>query len=604
MFRRPTRQNVRRSRGGIFAATVIGMLAVSAPTAQASFHEILVREVYAGGAANDSYVVLQAYSSGQKFVEGHSVTAYDAAGNQIGSFTFGGSVANSQSQMTILVADTAYATTFPSPTYPNPPDGSMSTLNLSPNGGAVCWAGLDCVAWGNFSGTISPSPGPPAASPGGIPSSMALRRTITGGNCSNQLDPGDDSDDSEADFTIQTPHPRKNVPTIEEGVSCTPPQLPAAEIDSGPDDPTKETEASFTYHSNPAGAEFECSLDSVSSFTSCGSGGISYPGPLLGGNHTFRVRAKNANGTGSPASYPWKVDFTSPTMTITEVPPNPSPGNSVLFRFQANEAVSSIECSLAKDPEPEAFSKCSSPKTYTNLEDGSYTFEVRAKEDLAGNQGSPASFPWTVNNELNDEMPPETTIVSKPPDPSSSSTATFTYKSNEEGSTFECKLDSGPFVGCEATGVTYFGLANGPHSFQVRARDSSDNIDESPAGYSWDVAFVTIEPPPLLPPPLPEIASDSPRAQPPRTILTAQPRALTRDRTPTFRFRSSLAGSSFGCKVDRGAFRPCSSPFTTKTLSFGAHAVQIRAVAGGLADPSPAKSSFRVAKPKRKKAGR
>ncbi|HEX8688973.1 MAG TPA: hypothetical protein VF729_01890, partial [Solirubrobacterales bacterium] len=69
---------------------------------------------------------------------------------------------------------------------------------------------------------------------------------------------------------------------------------------------------------------------------------------------------------------------------------------------------------------------------------------------------------------------------------------------------------------------------------------------------------------------------------------------------PTFRFRSSVARSSFACKVDRGPFRSCSSPYTTKTLSFGAHTVQVRAVAGGAADPTPAKSSFRVVKPKRK----
>jgi hypothetical protein len=576
-------------------AIVLALLLALAVPARAAFHEILVREVYAGGTANDSYVVLQAYTSGQNFVGGHSVTGYNASGGSLGTFTFSGSVGNGQSQMTILVADSAFATGFPS--GPNP-DGTSASLNLERAGGAVCWDGLDCVSWGSFSGSVSPSPGTPAASPGGIATGMALRRTISGGSCVGRLDSGDDSNNSEADFTQQAPHPRGNASPIEESATCTAPQLPVATIDTAPATATKSTSASFTYHSTPAGASFECKLDTAA-FASCSEDGIDYPGPLAEGSHTFQVRAKNANGTGAADSHQWKIDNTAPTVTIDEKPQDPSPGGTSTFKFHASETVSKFECSLAVGAAADSFSTCTSPKSYNGLADGEHTFKVRAV-DPAGNQSSPAAFPagtfaWTVDNSLTDTTPPETKITSAPPDPSGSSTAAFAYESNEPDSSFQCSLDSAGFAGCPIAGTVYTGLQNGAHTFRVRAVDSSGNVDQTPAGHSFTVVLAGAALPPLpsLPP--------APIARPavPKTTIVKGPPARTRDRTPTFLFRSTPLGGTFKCKLDKAAFKQCRSPLTTKALSYGSHVLQVRAVVSGLADPTPAKYQFKVVKPRR-----
>jgi hypothetical protein len=283
-----------------------------------------------------------------------------------------------------------------------------------------------------------------------------------------------------------------------------------------------------------------------------------------------------------------------PNTVIDTKPTNPTKVTSASFTYHAVPASgASFECRL----DGEAFASClGTGAEYAGpLAETTHTFQVRAKNS-AGTDASPATYTWKIDN----TPPPETTIKSTPPDPSESSTASFAYESNETGSTFECKLDTASFASCPAGGVTYTGLEDGGHGFQVRAVKGG-RTDETPAEYSWDVAVPALEPPPLLPPPFPVLGSAGPQATPPQTILTAKPRALTADRTPSFRFRSSAPGSSFGCKVDRGAFRPCSSPFTTRTLSFGAHTVRIRATAGGAADPSPAKSSFRVVKRKGKR---
>jgi hypothetical protein len=571
-----------------FAGAVLALL-TAAPAAQATFHEIKVREVYAGGSNNDSYVVLQAYSAGQNQLNTHKLSAYNSTGTEIGSFTFSSNVSNSQNQMTVLVADTSYASTFPS--GPSP-DGTSSNLDLSPTGGAVCWAGVDCVTWGNFSGTTTPATSSPV-DPSGIPANMAIRRTIAP-NCATLLEAADDTNASSTDFFNATPNPRANSSPITE-MACTS-SAPDTTITSSTPSATRtnSTEITFSFTASPsAGATFECKLD-AEAFSTCTSS-KNYTG-LTGGagtSHTFQVRAVHpVNGTDpTPATHTWTVDTQAPTATIDTHPADPSSGTSAPFTFHSSETNSTFQCSLTKAPEPDAFSTCSSPKTFTHLANGIYMFKVRAKDE-AGNQGAPAEYEWEVDNSLADTTPPETTITSKPPDPSESTMASFTYESNEPGSTFECKLDAAEFAPCAPTGITYTGLASGTHTFEVQATDTSANTDESPAGYTWNVAVMTTTPPVVPPPPPPP-----PRAAgPPNTKITVGPPTKTHDRTPTFRFRASETGATYKCKLDHGPFKPCRSPFTTKTLSFGKHTIQVDAIAGALSDPSPAKFSFRVVK--------
>lgn len=489
---------------GWLVALMLAGLAVFATPALATFHLMKIREVYPGGTGG--YVELQMLETGENLVGGHHLVTYHSDGTVAEDYILPSNVnTNVLKNATILIAGPGYAAAFPSgPT----PDEADSNMNLPASGGAVCWtegSPPDCVAWGNFNGTL-PAHEPPLvvgspASPTGVTAGKALLRTIAP-NCPTLLEAADDSDDSATDFSEQTPNPRDNAsPITETACSGAPPQ---AVIDSKPANPTKATSASFTFHSVPSGAEFECKLD-LGSFESCPNTGIEYPGPLVAGSHTFQVRAKSANGTGTPASYSWVVDLTPPTATIDTHPADPSPGQNPAFTYRADEINSTFECSLAAEGTADNFVSCpSTGKTYTGqLANGSYTFKVRAT-DRAGNQGSAVSYTWTVDNSLADTTPPDTIIVSKPPDPSSSSSATFTYESNEPGSSFECTLDGASFAPCAATGVTYSGLAEGAHSFQVRAIDTSSNVDPVPAGYSFNVVLAPpaiVTPPETTPPP-------------------------------------------------------------------------------------------------------
>jgi extracellular elastinolytic metalloproteinase len=81
---------------------------------------------------------------------------------------------------------------------------------------------------------------------------------------------------------------------------------------------------------------------------------------------------------------------------------------------------------------------------------------------------------------------------------------------------------------------------------------------------------------------------------PPNTRLVSHPPKLTRKRTATFGFSSSLAGSTFRCRVDRSPFVACTTPTTVRSLTHGLHTFYVRAGKNGAFDATAAKWTWRV----------
>jgi hypothetical protein len=90
---------------------------------------------------------------------------------------------------------------------------------------------------------------------------------------------------------------------------------------------------------------------------------------------------------------------------------------------------------------------------------------------------------------LTNNRPPNTSIASGPTGTVTSRTASFTFSSSQVSSTFECSLDGAPFAGCTspktvpASGL----LADGSHTFKVRATDATGHADPTPATRTWTV---------------------------------------------------------------------------------------------------------------------
>jgi hypothetical protein len=301
----------------IFLASVLAVttLAWGAPPAQATFHEMSIREVYPGSIAQPDaeYIELQMWAPGQNLVGGHSLKTYNASGGLVSTSTFANDVAGDANQSTILLATPAAESTFGVV-----PDAAMAPNQLDPSGGAVCWAEtIDCVSWGSFSGSLTSPAGSPAAS-SGIPDGMALRRTISPG-CATLLEPTDDRDNSAADFSPVFPGPRPNsVPPAERACGSGGQQgsggpsnqgergAPQTTLKRKPPRKGHDRTPTFRFIADESGASFQCKLDSRP-FRACRSPFTT--ASLSLGQHTFKVRVRDDSGTldPSPATYSFKV---------------------------------------------------------------------------------------------------------------------------------------------------------------------------------------------------------------------------------------------------------------------------------------------------------
>lgn len=176
-----------------------------------------------------------------------------------------------------------------------------------------------------------------------------------------------------------------------------------------------------------------------------------------------------------------------PDTSIDSNPTDPSNSANASFTFSSADAGSMFECQL----DGGGWATCTSPQNYAGLADSSHTFEVKATNMRGNTDPTPASWTWLI-----DTMPPDTSIDSNPPDPSNSANASFTFSANEAGSSFECQLDGGGWSGCTSP-QNYAGLADGSHTFEVRATDAAANTDPTPASYTWLVDIVA-PPTPIL----------------------------------------------------------------------------------------------------------
>jgi hypothetical protein len=296
------------------ALLVVAAASASAATpASATFHEMSIREIYAGSALfpSSEYIELQMWAPGQNFVGGHALVTYNAGGGVAKENFLGSDVSGDANQSTILIGTAELATQFPIAA-----DETLSPAGqLDPEGGAICWEEIDCVSWGSFAGSL-PGTGKPAAA---IPDGMALRRTIAPG-CPTLLEPTDDRDNGAVDFSVVSPTPRPNSVAPTER-TCAPnggPQGGAAAGgeggDAGPQTTlkhkpprrTRDRTPTFRFVADETGSTFQCKLDSKP-FRVCRSPFTT--SRLSPGPHAFKVRARDDSGRPdpSPASCSFKV---------------------------------------------------------------------------------------------------------------------------------------------------------------------------------------------------------------------------------------------------------------------------------------------------------
>jgi RTX calcium-binding nonapeptide repeat (4 copies)/Bacterial Ig-like domain/Glycosyl hydrolase catalytic core len=195
------------------------------------------------------------------------------------------------------------------------------------------------------------------------------------------------------------------------------------------------------------------------------------------------------NYTPKPALSVFKSFTAETTAPVAAIISGPSEGAAIsnpapTFEFTSPEPGSTFECRLDSG----SYSGCSPPLRTPHLADGSHTFSVRAT-DAAGNVGPEASRAFTV-----DTTPPTTTITSGPPGATNDPTPTFSF-SSDPGASLQCRLDSAQasaWQGCSSP-RTVAHLADGPHTFEVRAKDAAQNVGPAASRtFTVDTAEVSV----------------------------------------------------------------------------------------------------------------
>jgi hypothetical protein len=231
-----------------------------------------------------------------------------------------------------------------------------------------------------------------------------------------------------------------------------------------------------------------------------------------------------------------------PETTITDAPPSPTNSTSASFSFESTVMGSTFECQL----DGGGFQSCTSGETYSNLQDGSHTFEVQATDPIfpPTTDPTPATHTWIV-----DTTGPGASITAGPSGTTSQTAVHFEFSASGAAS-YECSRDGAGFSTCNSP--EDYTVGEGTHSFSVRSTDSLGNVGPT-ATRNWTVDTTG-----------------------PSTSITAGPSGTTSQTAVHFEFSASGA-ASYECSRDGAGFSTCNSP-EDYTVGEGAHSFSVRAL--------------------------
>ncbi|MGZ5297889.1 MAG: hypothetical protein ACXWEZ_13340, partial [Actinomycetota bacterium] len=205
-------------------------------------------------------------------------------------------------------------------------------------------------------------------------------------------------------------------------------------------------------------------------------------------------------------------------------------------------------CRLSPAIGPRAeWQPCSGSASYQDMQDGAWSFEVRAQAPNTQTWTSPPAG-WLVRV---DRTGPAFVQVQGPANATSSHEATFQFVPTEgiQGA-ITCRLDHRKASDCSDGTFSAAGLAKGLHSVRVAAADALGNVGVTT--FTWTVDFGA-----------------------PKVRIVKGPDRFTSIADATFRLTSSSDPSLFICKMDGLPEMPCDDDLSFGPLGEGPHTLTV-----------------------------
>ncbi|QIG45111.1 hypothetical protein G5V58_22185 [Nocardioides anomalus] len=160
-------------------------------------------------------------------------------------------------------------------------------------------------------------------------------------------------------------------------------------------------------------------------------------------------------------------------------------------------------------------------------------------------------------------------FTTTPPALSNNRQPVFQFTGGAATARLECSLDGGGWQTCTSPATTP-PLADGAHSFAVRAVTAAGVVQATPASTSFSVD-----------------------ATAPDTLFTKKPQKRFFKQKVKFKFASTEPGSKFQCQLDNKGWKNCSATWKFNT-KVGKHVLLVRAQdSAGNLDASPARYKFK-----------
>jgi len=233
---------------------------------------------------------------------------------------------------------------------------------------------------------------------------------------------------------------------------------------------------------------------------------------LPDGSYTFHLRAKDKlDKITEPIVRTFSIDTTPPDVEIVEGTDSTVAERNITFRFSADDDATFATYLQGYDKRFSGYTE-NTTKSYNNLPDGDYIFQVKAKDKYGNESITVVKRHFTV-----DTMAPGVKIIEAPNSIIGEKSVTFRFVANKKA-TFAYWLkgqDSGYSDFISNDSVTYNELSDGEYVFFVKAKDKLGNVDPAPAKSKFAIDTT-----------------------PPNTSITERPKKQIKHSTVSFSFEA------------------------------------------------------------------